>query len=198
MLVLELDFRRAGRGIAAQPELLDEAFSLSVGLQASESDTLAIVDEVQDVLVQPPVLGACGPRRHRSGRRRLSEQRPWFDLGWSDRLHSCPAASAIPAMTNNTPTAGPEATLGRLAPNRRRTRSDRFPPVAASAAWDRAQRCSHQFSRSARITFEIHQTPGWKNNRPSTRLWARFTRSSPRRMSERRGNSCGPEDLAEL
>ena len=37
VLFLELVFRRAGRGIAAQPELLDKALSLSVGLQASES-----------------------------------------------------------------------------------------------------------------------------------------------------------------
>ena len=53
VLFLELVLDGIGRGIAAQPELLDELLALFVGLQPLEGLALFIGDDVDDVLVQP-------------------------------------------------------------------------------------------------------------------------------------------------
>jgi hypothetical protein len=53
VLFLELVLDGIRRGIAAQPELLDELLALFVGLQALESGALLVGDDVGDVLVQP-------------------------------------------------------------------------------------------------------------------------------------------------
>ena len=44
---------RVRRGVAAQPELLDELFALFVRLQFFEGGALFIGDDVGDILVQP-------------------------------------------------------------------------------------------------------------------------------------------------
>ena len=53
VLFLVLVFLRVRRGIAAQPELLDELLALLVGGQALEGLALFVGDDVDDVFVQP-------------------------------------------------------------------------------------------------------------------------------------------------
>ncbi len=57
MLFLELVFDGVGRGIAAQPELLDELLALFVGVQLLEGLALFIRDDVDDVFVEPLLPG---------------------------------------------------------------------------------------------------------------------------------------------
>ena len=57
VLFLELVLDGIGRGVAAQPELLDELLALFVGLQALEGCLLLVGDDVGDVLVQPLLPG---------------------------------------------------------------------------------------------------------------------------------------------
>ena len=56
VLFLELVFFGVGRGIAAQPELLDELLALFVGAQALERCPLLVGDDVGDVFVQPLLI----------------------------------------------------------------------------------------------------------------------------------------------
>ena len=58
VLFLELVLDGIGRGVAAQPELLDELLALFVGLQPLEGRALFIGDDVGDVLVQPLAVGS--------------------------------------------------------------------------------------------------------------------------------------------
>ena len=53
VLFLELVLDGVRRGVAAQPELLDELLALVVGLEALEGRPLLIRDDVGDVFVEP-------------------------------------------------------------------------------------------------------------------------------------------------
>ena len=53
VLFLELVFDGVRAGIAAQPEVLDEALALLIGLQPHEGGPFLVGDDVDDVLVQP-------------------------------------------------------------------------------------------------------------------------------------------------
>ncbi len=57
VLFLELVFLGVGRGIAPQPELLDELLALLVGLQPLEGRSLFVGDDVTDVFVEPLLIG---------------------------------------------------------------------------------------------------------------------------------------------
>ena len=57
VLFLELVLGGVRRGVAAQPELLDELLALFVRLQALEGVPLLVGDDVGDVLVQPLAVG---------------------------------------------------------------------------------------------------------------------------------------------
>ena len=57
VLFLEFVFYGVGRGIAAQPELLDELLALFVGVQLLEGCALFVGDDVDDVFVQPLLVG---------------------------------------------------------------------------------------------------------------------------------------------
>ena len=59
VFLFEFVFRRAGSGIAAQPELFDEVLALRVGLQAFECRALFVGDDVGDVLGEPLVVGVA-------------------------------------------------------------------------------------------------------------------------------------------
>src|SRR5207248_1234781 len=53
VLFLEFVFHRVRRGVAAQPELLDELLAFLVRLQALEGGALFVADDVRYVFVQP-------------------------------------------------------------------------------------------------------------------------------------------------
>jgi hypothetical protein len=57
MLFFELVLFGVGRGIAPQPELLDELIPLFVGTQTLKRSALFISDDVDDVLVEPVFVG---------------------------------------------------------------------------------------------------------------------------------------------
>ena len=57
VLFLELVFDGVRRGVAAQPELLDELLALVVGLQVLEGGPLLVGDDVGHVLVEPLAVG---------------------------------------------------------------------------------------------------------------------------------------------
>ena len=53
MLYLEFIFDRTRRGVAAQPELLDELLAFFIGLETFECGALFIGDDVGNVFVEP-------------------------------------------------------------------------------------------------------------------------------------------------
>jgi hypothetical protein len=79
VLFFEFVLRRAGGGVAAEPELFDEVLALSVGGEPVERAALFVGDDVGDVFVEPFPVGG-GER----GRRRLLRLRR-LRLGDEDR-----------------------------------------------------------------------------------------------------------------
>ena len=53
VLFLKVVDRAAGNGIATVPELLDEVFALFIGVKILECSALAVLDDVDDVLIKP-------------------------------------------------------------------------------------------------------------------------------------------------
>src|SRR5215469_13058904 len=58
MLFLEFVLFGIGRRVAAQPEVLDEGFTLFVVVELLKSSALFIGDDITDVFVQPLLVGS--------------------------------------------------------------------------------------------------------------------------------------------